>query len=438
MGRRSAILGFALLLVAGFWPQAARADAEIAGYDLEVGVGEADTLMDIAADVRLRLQPPTARISLLLSSRAVHVGVDASTGIACLRLESSRGSGDSLIVFLPADLQGADSLLLRFHYRLPRRPLPAVTYLSRGHRWYPQIVDQIAPYRVRMTLPDGWTSFAGGDLVADMKPDAGRQMVWASEVPVFKIELALGSAAALRDRALEAGGVAFHFVSARADSAADRILADAARAFAYFSSVLGAYPYRRFTVLETTEWPGTDIGSGLVAPGEPAVDAFLAGRPEELRLAWACQWIGAGVFPRFMSPGYWFLQLSLPHYLRLMCVREAEGAGEFEKEIERSLAAYKQVAGTAEDVPIVEIAALDSPAKGAVIYGKGPYIVHRLALALGDAAWHETLRALYVRFRGRTLTCAELCAWLDERDSAGQPGARLQAMLAARGLPAGE
>jgi hypothetical protein len=439
MGRLVPVLAVASLLFVGLWVGPGTADVEILGYDLGVGVSEPDTVVDVAAELRLRLRPPTARIQLLFSSRAALLGIEAMVGGACMPLEAGRQAGDSLVIFLPESLRAADSLHLQLRYALPRRPLPGVTYLSRGHRWYPQLIDQIAPFRLRVDLPGGWTSFSGGDLVADSKAGTERQMVWASDMPVFKIELALAPPASVRDDSVEAGGVTFHLVSSRADTAAARqILGDATKAFSYFRSLLGEFPYRRFTVLETAEWPGTNIGSGIVVPGKPAVDAFLAGHRDELRLALACQWMGAGIFPEFMSPGYWFLQLSLPHYLRLMYVKEADGEREFENQLERSLAAYERFAGTDQDVAIAEIAMLDTPAKGAAIYGKGPYVAHRLARSLGDARWRETLRLLYGRYRGRTLTCADLCAWLDERDAAGKPGSRLQAMLSAKGLPAAE
>jgi hypothetical protein len=389
--------------------------------------------------VRFRLQPPTERVHLLFASRASELGAEASVGGACMPLKVSQGPGDSLVVELPEVLRGDDTLHLRLRYALPRRAAPAITYLSRGHRWYPQLLDQIAPFRLRVDLPGDWTSYSGGDLVEDSRDGSGRHMVWASDMRVFKIELAIGPAAALRDDAAEAEGIAFHFVSPRADTAASRqVLGDAMKAFAYFRGLLGDFPYRRFTILESPEWPGTDIGSGIIVPGERAVDAFVARYKDELRLALASQWIGAGVFPKFMSPGFWFLQLSLPHYLRLMYEREADGEQAFKNRLEEGLSAYRRLAGTEAEVPIAEIATLDAPVKGVAIYGKGPYIVDLLARSLGDGPWRDTLRELYGRYRGRTLTCAEFCAWLDGRDAAGKLGSRLQAMLSEKGLPAGE
>jgi hypothetical protein len=325
---------------------------------------------------------------------------------------------------------------VRFHYSLPRGPRADLTYLSRGHRWYPQVLDQIAPYRLTVDLPGRWTSFSGGDLVQDSQSRSRRRMVWESAMPAFKIELALCPAAPRRDDTLLAGGATLHFVSSRTDSAAaGRILREAARCFAYFSDLLGEYPYRRLTIFETTDWPGTNIGSGIVVPGTQSVDAFLAGNEDELRLALASQWVGAGVFPKFMSPGFWFLQLSLPHYLRLMYVKEVLGESEFRTQLERSLAAYRRFVGTDQDVPIMEISMLDSPAKGAAIYGKGPAIADLLATRLGDGPWRETLQLLYRRYRGRTLTCADFCALLDERDRPRKPGSHLKSMLSTTGLP---
>lgn len=439
MDRLVPACALAMLAVASLWGSPAGATPEIVDYDVAVEVTEPDTLVDVTADVRFRLQPPTEDLHLLFSSRASALGAEASVGGACMPLQVSQVAGDSLVVVLPEVLRGDDTLHLHLRYSLPRRAAPRFTYLSRSHRWVPQIVDQIAPFRLRVDLPEGWTSYSGGDLLAHSTSDSRRRMAWASETPVSTIQLAIAPATALRDEVVDADGIAFHFVSSRADTAAARqVLREAVRAFAYFRGLLGDFPYRRFTVFETPEWTGTDIGSGIIAPGEVAVDAFLAGHEDELRLALTSQWVGAGIFPRSLSPGFWFLQISLPCYLRLMYERETEGEVAFTGQMEEGVSAYRHFAGTDADVPILEIATLDAPPKGVAIYGKGPYVVDRLARRLGDGPWRAALRELYAHYRGRALTCAELCAWLDARDPAGRPGARLQTMLAAKGLPVGD
>ena len=52
--------------------------------------------------------------------------------------------------------------------------------------------------------------------------------------------------------------------------------------------------------------------------GSTYIDQFKKGHYENLHLSIAAQWIAAGVFFKLFGKGFWFLQLSLPHYLRLM------------------------------------------------------------------------------------------------------------------------
>ncbi len=125
---------------------------------------------------------------------------------------------------------------------------------------------------------------------------------------------------------------------------------------------------------------------------------------ESLTLTIAAQWFGAGVFSDFPSPGFWFMSLSLPHYLRLKYESRDLDSSKCDALFERQLSAYREIAGKETDTPLMDIMRPDSREKGIVIYSKGPWLVYQLQKCLGRDNLHEALRRMYVNSLGKVLS----------------------------------
>jgi hypothetical protein len=145
--------------------------------------------------------------------------------------------------------------------------------------------------------------------------------------------------------------------------------------------------------------------------------------------------MAAGVFFKFGGKGFWFLQLSLPHYLRLMYLERTKGKDAFAQGLQQGLDAYKEIAGSENEVSILDVDFPNSKEKARVIYGKGPYVIDKLRRQIGDENWEKLIKDIYKDFKGKILTYDEFINYLSRYDKDGTAVAKLKKMLSETGLP---
>jgi hypothetical protein len=177
-----------------------------------------------------------------------------------------------------------------------------------------------------------------------------------------------------------------------------------------------------------------NIGSGIVEIGSSYIDQMKQGYLDGLRLTIAQQWIGAGIFAKFGEPGFWFLSLSLPHYLRLMYERQSAGEEAFNKDLQGQLDKYKEFAGKENDVAILDIDYPNTREKGLVLYAKGPYVFSLLHKQMGDERWFGFIKLLYMDYRGKILTYDSFRELLSQFDD-GSTIPLLDKLVKEKGLP---
>jgi hypothetical protein len=216
---------------------------------------------------------------------------------------------------------------------------------------------------------------------------------------------------------------------------AAQILAEAENVFTFYRYHIGEYPHSRLTLIEVPDFDGINIGSGVLTVGSSSVDQMRQGNFDGLYLTIAQQWIGAGVFAKFGEPGFWFLALSVPHYLRLMYVRQTKGEKAFNEAMQRPLMKYREFAGKDNDIPIIAVDFPNSKEKGLVLYAKGPFVISKLHKQMGELRWRSFLQDLYNDFRGRILTYDEFRGCISKHDTSGGTLALLNRLMTQKGMP---
>jgi len=309
--------------------------------------------------------------------------------------------------------------VIEFIYSFPIGKLGDVPLLlDRGHRWYPLIPDNVAKMILTVAAPGNLEIFSAGDMTSTTKMSDSTRVTWESSWPVFKIPLLIANNGYYREVKRECNNqkeLSLCYVSA--DSAtAQAMLDEVCRSFEFFSQYIGEYSHNTFRLLEVPQFPGTNIGTGIITFGKDEIDAFKAGYSDRIDLAVAEQWMGAGIFGKFADRGFWFLSLSLPHYLRMMYLQKAVSEGAFQKSLNDSYNAYRPVAGTDKDIPILDVDFLNTKEKGVIIYGKGPYLVNFLRNKLGDEPWEMFWKALYRDYGGKVISFDQFCESLQGHD----------------------
>jgi hypothetical protein len=255
---------------------------------------------------------------------------------------------------------------------------------------------------------------------------------------VFKLSLVIAKSNLYKETVRKCDNKEIRYYSSTSSDqeAMEQILSEACSAFKFYNQSIGEYPHNRLTLVEIPELGGTNISTALLMVDSTLIDEFKKGNYDQLLLSIAAQWMAAGVFFKFQGKGFWFLQLSLPHYLRLRYLDKTKGSDAFNKDLQRGLDAYKEIAGTDKEVSIMDVDFPNTKEKARVIYGKGPYVIDKVRRQVGDENWDKFIKDIYNNFKGKILTYDEFINYLSRYDRDGTAVAKLNKMVSEKGLPA--
>jgi hypothetical protein len=360
---------------------------------------------------------------------------EKDTGWDDLRYHST--GKDSLSVELSKGVEPNKIQRLKFEYSFPAGEYNDTVFITdRGERWYPLIMDQVASFRLTCKVSNGMKVLSAGNLIGEKTEGDTVLFMWESELPVFKLPLIVFNPLKFEKSNIKAGETAISLYTFPEDTAGtSSLLIQAAGAVDYFNSLLGQYPYKNITLIEVNDFNGVNIGSGLLMVGAESLNGIRKGYYNFLLMPLAAEWFGAGVFAKYIEPGFFFLNISLPHYLRLMYIRHSEGEKAFEKSLLKSLENYKKFAGKENDIPVIDIDYPNTREKGLILYAKGPYILSRVEKELGSSAWKDFIYNLYNLYCGKILTYQNFKEMLSHYDKDGKTVRNFDKMMSEKGLP---
>lgn len=344
---------------------------------------------------------------------------------------------DSLLILFNSGNIPVNKYLLRFKYSFPTNILnDSPVIIDRGHRWYPLILDQIAAFKLTCSVPKGYNVLAAGDLLSVNNYKDSIIFIWESLSAVFKMPLIIFNPTQFKRAEFDSLGISIDFYYLNADSIeASSIVNEAAKCINYYSKNIGSYSYKKLTLFEVTQWEGINTGSGLIMIGSQSLGMMKRKYYDGLNLTIAQQWIGAGVFAKYGDTGFWFLALSLPHYLRLMYLRQTQGEKSFLESLQEPLVKYKEFAGKENDIPIINIDSPNSREKSLILYGKGPFVLNRIENKMGNEKWLSFLQNLYKSFRGKILTYTDFEKYISKYDENGNILTLLKQLITRKGMP---
>jgi hypothetical protein len=434
---RSTIILFGLLSAIAQLATSQGRGINIVSYNIDATISPHAEVIQLTATCGMQKTDTTSQTQLLLSSNSRLQTIQASTRGGWSKIPFEFVGKDTLQLRFPKSMRRVGPLSVRFRYTIPIGSLgDSLLLLDRGSRWYPLIADQIATMKLRCAVPSDYTVLSAGDLLETKVSGASSRFDWETKHPIFKLPLVVFKSNNLRRdwvQVLQKKIVLYASPAVSVVSAS--ILAEAGRLFSFFTEAIGEYPHRCLTLVEVPYFDGIDIASGLLMVGSSTLRGMQKGYFDPLRLTVAQQWIGAGVFAKFRQPGFWFLTISLPHYLRLMYVRRSEGEAAYEAALHEPLKLYEQFAGKENDVAIIDVDFPNSREKGLVLYGKGPLVIDKLQRQLGKDEWKALLQDLYSGFLGKILTYDEFRSSVSKHDRSSNGITLLNRLMTQKGMP---
>lgn len=410
---------------------------EVISYDIKASLNILSSDLQVSATLELLKADTSVEFDLILNSNVKIGAVRYEMEDRSVDLRYVFVGKDTLRLSVPPELAASRNLTVDFKYTYPLDGKKGnVMILDRGDHWYPLMLDQIARFKITATVPKGYDVFSAGDFIEKKDFRESSRFVWESEIPVFKISLIIARSNFYSETKRECGGKSIYFYSSTLDQQTkEKVLSEACSIVQFYEEFIGPYHHNRLTLIEIPELEGTSISTALLMIGSTFIDAFKQGQYENLHLSIAAQWMAAGVFFKFRGKGFWFLQLSLPHYLRLMYLERTKGEDAFSQGMQGGLNAYKEVVGTEKDVAILDVDFPDTKEKSRVIYGKGPLVIDQVRRQIGDQNWERFIQDIYKDFKGKILTYDDFLNYLSKYDRKGAALLKLKKMVSEKGLP---
>lgn len=289
------------------------------------------------------------------------------------------------------DLERIDESLGRARQWSRGTIAPDGVFLDGSSGWYPRIPDSHQSFVLDVRLPEGWSAIAQGAGTTD--PATGHSH-WSESQPQDDIYLIAGRFHAYRQRAAGVEAEAQVYLREPDAALAERYLDATLEYLAFYSDLIGPYPFAKFALVENF-W---ESGYGM--------PSFTLLGPRVIRLPFILQtsypheilhnWWGNGVYVDYGS-GNW--SEGLTNYLADYRLMERAGRGvEGRRDMLKSFADYVR---QGRDFPLTEFVQRHGADTQAIGYNKGAMVFHMLRRELGDETFIRGLRRFYAdnRFR---------------------------------------
>jgi hypothetical protein len=403
-------------------------------YNLQVKFNKLLGLLEVNAELNFERNECTDSFKILLSQKCKIQSIQSVYSSEYYNVKFNHNNSDTLTIFLDIQMTQNSDFILDFKYDYPLGEDAVI--LDRGYRWYPLIGDNVAPFKMEIHVPSSFIATTGGNLLEEKEESGYKKMIFESSQAVFKLPLIIAPDNYYNIKEYDCGNIKTYFYKISEDKSEsyDSINIDICSLLNYFNNAIGEYPFKRFSLIETSSFPGANIGSSFITVGKENIEAYGKGYKEWLYMTTAAQWIGAGVFPKLFCKGFWFLNISFPHYLRLMYIHDIMGENAVKEELRNLRDKYMKVEGTENDIPVLEIDYPNTSEKGVLVYAKGVLIIDKIKDELGDAKWAIFLKNFYAEFKGKTIILDDLLNSINKFDETGNISKSLMKMLSEKGM----
>jgi hypothetical protein len=276
---------------------------------------------------------------------------------------------------------------------------PDGIFLASSSLWYPTFDDSLVTFTLDAQVPAEWEAISQGEQRAHQREGDVVRVGWTSPHPQEEIYL-VGGPLTRYTKVVDAV-TAMAFLRTPDQPLAERYLDATAQYLSLYSALLGAYPYRKFALVENFWETGYGMPSFTLLGSRVIRLPFIlhSSYPHEI----LHNWWGNGVFVDG-ARGNW--SEGLTAYLADHLIAEQRGTGvEYRR---ATLQKYADYVVEGKDFPLTQFRARHSAATEAVGYGKTLMLFHMLRRQLGDDTFVRALRRFYTEHRFRRATFSDL------------------------------
>jgi len=393
--------GFILILIFVFGITVSPASANKAQHHLQVELFPQAHKLQAIDQIRIQKSPADG-LDFKLSRRAEEIEVTVNDSPREIDFKNG-----NLHVRLAAG-EKATEIRITIRYKaifddpVPVRPLnadnpgfgvsatisEAGSFLLSGSDWYPHWVAGHSIYALKVIAPEGMIAVTAGELKGHVTQNGKTASSWLVDDPVRGLSLSVG-AYIVREKKVGKITAATYFFP-ETDHLANAYLEATAKYLALYQNLFGAYPFKKFAVVENFFPTGFGFPSYTLIGGTVLRLPFIIHTSLGHEIA-HCWW-GNGVLVDYQE-GNWGEALTtyVADYLYKE-MKSEEDAREYRRQILRD---YSTLVKPAEDFALKQFRSRSDPVTKTVGYGKGAMVFHMLRKQLGEEAFWEALRDLY-------------------------------------------
>lgn len=407
---------------------------KISSYDITATYNETKNKISVTAKLEFQNTGVSDTLLLLFNSNCKINSIKYSHPES--NVNYITGGKDTIFLMLNENVKSLPDFEITFNYDYPLEK-DTVILVDRGYRWYPLIAENVESFEMTIEVPSNYIGLTAGDFIRVKQNPESRLYYFASKRNVFKIPLIIAPDNYYNVNEYDCNGVKTYFYSIAGNDKTpnDSINMDICSLIKYFNKMIGPYQFKRFSLVETNEFQGSNLGSSIITAGSNNIKYYSSGYKEWLDMDVASQWICAGVFPRLFCKGFWFMSISFPHYLRLMYIHDTYGEEAFEKAKDKLSKEYQKIAGSQNEVPILDVDYPNTKEKGLALYAKGVIVLDIIKNEMGNENWIKFLRYFYEKYSGKTVTLDTLTECINKIDPTEKCSNHLLKMLREKGMP---
>ncbi len=397
-------------------------------FDLELRDDTDEITGQAIVEVRA-LDSNLAGFALDLASAKANTGMTVSevrSGGQPLRFTHE---GDRLQITLLAPARAGDHVRVVIKYRgVPasglrigpnkygERTFFASSWPDKARQWLPTLdhISDKATVEFAITAPAHYQVVANGRLVEEVDlPGDRRRTVWAESVPIAPWLFTIGVARFAVHQVEPVSGVPLEtWVFPRdRDPGYPAFEEPARQALAFFSDLVGPYPYEKLANVEAAGVSGGMEHASAISYGETSV----TGRPIPTLVAHeiAHAWFGDGVTERDWDDVW--LSEGFATYLAHLFVEHVEGRDAFVAGLVRDRNRVIDAERRSPDTPIVHDNLADmTKVLNVFVYQKAGWVLHMLRGTLGTETFRRGLREYYARYRNGHASTADFERVMEE------------------------
>jgi aminopeptidase N len=295
---------------------------------------------------------------------------------------------------------------------------PEGVYLSNATHWYPDRPDSMSKFLIEATVPEPFRVVTQGELISENLKEGLLRSKWVNELPAESLTLVAGKYS-VKTRKVDGVKISTYFFHEE-DRFSETFLNGAEEYLRIYSDLLGAYPFKKFDIVQNFFSSGYGFPTFTLLAPEVIRQGKEFLKPGALDHEIVHSWWGHYVSLRPRT-GNWVEALTTycaNYYYRELKMGK-ESARKYRQDVMQK---YAIQVVPSKDYPLRRFEGKETEIDGQIGYGKGSMVFHMLRRMVGKDLFFSILRQFAVQYGGKQASWEDIKRIFEETSGQGLDG----------------